>query len=79
MLRVKKARWVINSSILIDLYMGNFISASQGGSVDIVTRLQAGRPRNRSSLPGEGKRFVTSAKISRPKLGTTRLPLQKVQ
>ena len=63
MFRVKKARWVIDSSILIDLYMSNFISASQDGSVDIVTRLQAGRPRNRSSLPGEGKRFVTSEKI----------------
>jgi len=43
--------------------MGNFISASQDTPVGIVTRLRAGRPRNRGSFPGEGKRIVSSAKI----------------
>ena len=35
---------------------------SQDGSVGIVTRLRAGRPRNCNSIPGKGRRFFSCFK-----------------
>jgi hypothetical protein len=38
----------------------NVLHGSRDSSVGIVTRLQAGRPRDRSSVHGSGKRFFSS-------------------
>jgi hypothetical protein len=51
---------------------------SQYDSVGIITRLQAGIPRNNGSIPGKGRKFVCS-KYFRPALGPTELPMRWVR
>jgi hypothetical protein len=48
---------------------------SPDSSVSIVTRLQAGQPKNWSLIPGRGKKF-SLLHMSRPTLGPTQPPIQ---
>jgi hypothetical protein len=49
---------------------------SRDSSAGLVTRLRAGQPRNRASIPARGKRLFSPPKRSfRPVLGPIQLPI----
>lgn len=72
------ARWSYEKSNFLSVFFKNFSEValqpsmlgrewsawSRAGPVSIMTSLQAGRPRGRSSIPVEGKGFTSSPKFS---------------
>ena len=54
-----KKPWIFKQAQLCRFLI---VDRSRDSSVDIATRLRAGRPRNRGSIPGKGKRFTSSPK-----------------
>jgi hypothetical protein len=52
---------VHQSFVFVFIHLPSTVN-SRGSSFGIVTKLQAGRTRNRGSIPGRAKRFVSSPK-----------------
>jgi hypothetical protein len=47
-------------------------------SVGIATRLRAGQPRNRGSIPDRGKTFLLLSTATKPALKPTQPPMQRI-